>query len=111
MFEKSVNHFDIIEVVKRFLKEISSILIKQNLKLSKAERDDADNGRKFEVINKGHFRGGLWAVGFHSGGDKYKIKYPLDAELVGRLPDAFFNSHVVTSDMVCAKNVNHFRQI
>ena len=74
----------------------------QNLKLSKAERDDAGNGRKFEVI-EGDFRGSLWSVGSHSRGDKNKIKYPLDAELVRRLPDAFLNAHVVSTDMVCAK--------
>ena len=82
-------------------------MTKQNLKLSQAEREDAGNGRKFEVI-KGDFRGSLWAVGFHSRGDKYKIKYPLYAILVRGLPDAFLNSHVVASDMVCAKEPQLF---
>ena len=74
----------------------------QNLKLSKAERDDAGNGRKFEVIEC-DFRGSLCSVGSHSRRDKNKIKYPLNAELVGGLPDAFLNAHVVSTDMVCAK--------
>ena len=44
-----------------------------NLKLSQAERDDADDGGKSEAV-KGGARCGLWAFRFHSIGDKDEVE-------------------------------------
>ena len=47
--------------------------LNSDLKLSQAERDDADDGGKSEAV-KGDARGGLWAFRFHSIGDKDEVE-------------------------------------
>ena len=67
--------------------------------MAPAEADDADGRGESEVV-KGDARGCFRAIGFHSIGDQDEVEEPLDTILVRRLPDAFFDYHIVSSDVI-----------
>ena len=78
-------------------------MFKQNLELSHADGEDADGGGQYEEGDALVKDIGIWAIGFHRKGDKCQDVHPLDAKLAPGLSVALLNSHIVSCDMVWAK--------